>query len=433
MEGHWRASAGSGGTAQSPSAAYGANLLRDINGPSLFEILREVEVQVARVARSDRHRPSVHIRQIDALLRVLAGQPAVRPAVIELTSLRSAAGKTNLLYYIAARAVLPASTTATATAGDHGGGAVVYVDADGRFDARRLRAVARGILADELARKQEDAAAAAAAELHLADNLVEQCLQHVHVLQPSSSAELLAMLADLPSYLLAWPQASGVGFPAHQSHARRIHSLLIDSASAFFYEDAHEVEVSRLTAGTRSERYDAFAQSRMLLDAVRRFQAQFQCLVVYTSWSLPPRVRRAAAPSFTSAGQNASEPTAAALPAAWASFPTCRYVLRRERVAQLPCAIPESFAQATTPQGADTRAFRKDMEACRFEELAMRRQASVQRGMFVASLDTAVLPRASISIAAASEVSFAFSIDTGGVHVQERTGSDSDNNQGPAF
>ncbi|KAL1997692.1 hypothetical protein VTN02DRAFT_1048 [Thermoascus thermophilus] len=126
-----------------------------------------------------------------------------RDPVVEIASASSAAGKTQLLYYLTAVAVLPAR---------FGGreAAVVFLDTDGRFDAARLRDVAASILRQRL---DDDDSTAVDIPPDVLQAEIRTALDHVHLFRPQSSSSLLATLRSLDAYLL--------DLAAHRSPAPR--------------------------------------------------------------------------------------------------------------------------------------------------------------------------------------------------------------------
>lgn len=67
-----------------------------------------------------------------------------KPPVIEISSPNSGGGKSQLIYYLAAICVLPATFKGRKTGGRDG--AVVLLDTDGKLDIRRLYQIAEGVV-----------------------------------------------------------------------------------------------------------------------------------------------------------------------------------------------------------------------------------------------------------------------------------------------
>lgn len=180
-----------------------------------------------------------------------------KPTVIELTSSQPASGKTNLLYYITALAVLLT---------DHGGqgAAVVWFDTDGRFSAARLQEVMAGVV--PLSTTDEDDG----------ESVVQDALTHVHVFRPQSSRQLIETLDCLSSYLL--------DITAHSSIRRRLGLLVLDSATAFYWQDRFEAETARFEHPDAPR--DKPSRATEIITRLKKVRDEFDCAVAYST-SLP--------------------------------------------------------------------------------------------------------------------------------------------------
>lgn len=329
--------------------------------------------------------------------------------MIELTSASSAAGKTNLLYFIAAKAVLPKSYRGVELGASHA--AVVFIDTNGQFDADRLLVVALGIVIQE-AKNQGVDISTGPSDLSQLQDLVVESLKHVHVFRPRSSAELLTVLYHLPGYLLQTDDETSLVMPEHHSKSRPVHSLLIDSASAFYYQDARAHEINRLVIAGNRIREEAAdpvftelqpdidisttASASDLVSYLRHIQKTFECSVVFTTWGLYPRVSRNATSQFHGNGNRVSSWAGRTvnitsfksyLPAAWLTYPTCRLILRRESVKQFPPDLSLETLVPSSPRPDDG----EDADADHIRQLARERQSAVQATGFIASLDNAYI------------------------------------------
>ncbi|KAI5307314.1 hypothetical protein KEM56_000021 [Ascosphaera pollenicola] len=392
------------GGPHTPSARYGEKLLRDINGGSLFELLHDAK----HVLESEGNLPlqPLHIKQLDDLICSARSpvQTRCRP-VVELTSASSAAGKTSLLYFIAAKAVLPRTFKQIDPRASHA--AVVFIDTNGQFDANRLRDVALGIVIQEAKNQGRDLLTAPSG-LHQLQELVVESLKHVHVFRPSSSAELLTILHHLPAYLLQTNDESASTMPKHYSRSRPVHSLLIDSASAFYYQDARANEVTRLVLDDNRVRGDAadsdvdgsqpkiaipaIANASDLVSSLRHVQRTFECAVIFTTWGLYPRVSRNATSQLNSNGNGVNNWAGRTvnitsfksyLPAAWSTYPTCRLMLQREPVKQFPpdFSLEPLVSSLARPDDGE------EPNANSIRQLARERQSAVHASGFIATLD----------------------------------------------
>lgn len=198
--------------------------------------------------------------------------------VVEVSSFSSGAGKTQLLYYLTAVAILPAHYNGVQLGGRNA--AIVFIDADGRFDADRLHAVAKGIIQRKLDAHLRSETAESGVE-----SLLLSALHHVHVFRPQSSLSLLATLKYLDAYLL--------DLNCHFSSSRPLHAILLDSANAFFWQDKLRDEVARIEEIGRSsaeiererEQNRSFQLGVLyaaLVEELRRLQRRFGCAIFYT-------------------------------------------------------------------------------------------------------------------------------------------------------
>ena len=296
-----------------------------------------------------------------AVRRVL---PQRRDPVVEVTSPGSGDGKTSLLYYITAISILPQSLEDIQLGGK--GGAVVFLDADFRFDASRLRDVLVGIVTEKLYAydiQQGDLKKAV-------EFMVDECFRHVHVFQPQSSLSLLATLRSLESYLLHSTQ--------HSSHARALHAIILDSASAFYWQDRRENELLNIP-GVREERAALQQASsntpsdlnnltipqiaQETISSLRHLQHIFSCAIVYTTWGLQrASAQRHAQDTHLYSNALSFRPHP---PRPWRTFPTLRLVVSRDAV--------RPFASFMTVQEA--------------ERDAASRQTIVSRGEFSVWVD----------------------------------------------
>ena len=288
--------------------------------------------------------------------------------VVEISSKLSAAGKSHLLYHLAAIAILPSVFNGFPLHGHES--AVVFLDTDGRFDAERLRAVTRGIVNDRIKALAENPPEGTSTDGILFDysdddveNMLVACLQHVHVFRPQSSSALLATLQHLDTYLF--------DLTRHLSSSRPVHTIYLDSANAFFWEDKLQDEIARVAdigrpaADLERERTqkESFHIADLYADLVaelKRLQRLFSCGIVYTTtvqgksagaqgnsvyqpsgpydlYTPGPSVPRT--PSFRSA-----------LPAPWGTFPTLRIVVQRDTVRPFPSTMAAHDAQRGAPQ-----------------------------------------------------------------------------------
>ncbi len=261
-----------------------------------------------------------------------------KPAVLELTSSLPASGKTSLLYLIAARSVLP---------GDHGGQgtAVVWFDADGRFSAMRLREVILDAVSSSTTNEgtitgDRDT-----------ESLVQEALTHVHVLRPQSSIQLVATLDSLPSYLF--------DVTAHSSLSRRLGLLVLDSASAFYWQDRYHSETARFKHPDQPR--DGPSRTAEVIMGLRNFQREFDCAIAYSTSSAFTTMNK---PALLSTADSAA-PHESRSASAWNRFASLTLNLSRASVARFPSHMP--------------------LEQCLLDQ--EKRQDAVTKADFVAEVD----------------------------------------------
>ena len=222
-----------------------------------------------------------------------------------------------MLYYITAIAVLP--TTYSGVPLDGKLSAVVVLDTDGRFDVRRLAHVMRSHILqrkdsynttvkstlqsnNDTAQSTETAASVQLSE-DAVENLIKISLQHIYIFRPQSFASQLATLSTLPSYLLS--------STAHKSSHRPLHSILIDSVSAFYWQSLPSTTATDSNANSKPSP----SPYATLTSRLRTLQSQFHCPVITTSWSVGARPH---------------------LPSLWQNFVTVRLVVGRKAVPPFP-------------------------------------------------------------------------------------------------
>ncbi|KAL3482193.1 hypothetical protein BJX99DRAFT_83056 [Aspergillus californicus] len=298
-------------------------------------------------------------------------QPASidRTPVLEIASTSSAAGKSQMLYYMAAMTVLPAKVNGVPLNGLDS--AVVFIDTDNRFDSERLRTVARGMVQSRL--QTSDAPFSDATSHGSIEAMLVTSLQHVHIFRPQSSLALLATLQCLDTYLL--------DIRRHISASRPLRAVIIDSATAFLWQDKLQDEIARTedigrpTAEIEQERLrkESFYLADIYADLVaclKRLQHVFDCSVIYTTTSFSGRsIEKASAPYGSYNPLDTAFLTIPSfrspLPPPWGLFPTLRLVLQRDMVRPFSPGVTMSDARNDAP----------------------RRQEVVMRGEFLGSVN----------------------------------------------
>lgn len=171
---------------------------------------------------------------------------------IQLTTSHAAAGKTSLLYHLAAFSILGRS---------YGGNeaTTVWVDTDGRFSALRLAQSYSRMLNPQCSEAELDAQ-------------ITDGLGHVHVFQPQSSAQLIATLKALPDYLLSRDK--------HHSRRRQLQLVILDSATAFYWADRAEAEIARLS---NPGAIAAASTASQIIEQLKELQQIFDCTIIFTT------------------------------------------------------------------------------------------------------------------------------------------------------
>ena len=183
-------------------------------------------------------------------------KPRWKPVIIELTSPRPLpGGKTNLLYYITALAVLP-----TISGGQ--GTAVIWLDTDGRFSATRLRQVMLGVISTSSTEENNNR-----------ERLVLEALTHVHVFRPQCSLQLIATLDSLPSYLLNATASSSIH--------RRLGLIVLDSATAFYWQDRFYAETARFEHSDELQARPS--RTAEVITRLKRMQKGFDCAILFST------------------------------------------------------------------------------------------------------------------------------------------------------
>jgi hypothetical protein len=284
---------------------------------------------------------------------------------LEISSTSSGAGKTQALYYFTAVGILPSVFNGVKLDGRES--AVVYIDADGRFDAERLQVVARSIVHKKFRTQSENEVSTGVSAPESVpgysqqelDALLVTSLQHVHVFRPQSSPALLSTLQSLDRYLF--------DLSRHYSSSRPLHAIIIDSASAFFWQDKLHDEVARtedigrpyeeIECNRREKKsfylFDMYAD---LVAELKRLQQRFSCVVVYTTiaWSGRSRPGQSSTPKpfgpvslFDPSDVPVSRTPSfrPSLPGPWGIFPTLRLVVQRDKIRPFPPAMTAAEAQ----------------------------------------------------------------------------------------
>ena len=250
--------------------------------------------------------------------------PKPKPAIIQVTSHDSAAGKSNLLYLLTIFAVLPIEHNGT-------GQTVVWLDSDGRFSATRLHQS----LSTHLSTHQTSPPTRAEKDL-----ICAEALRHVHVFRPQSTAQLIATLASLQDYLLTLQN--------HFSSTRSLGLLVLDSATAFYWQDRFDAEMARLEAiGSESTvATDTPSKTAQMIAHLKRLQKIFDCGIVFTT-------NTSTIKSTGSTVTPPNQPAETTRMSAWSAFATLQLTISRVPVPQFAAQMELDECKRDQPNRLD--------------------------------------------------------------------------------
>ena len=253
-----------------------------------------------------------------------------------MTSPDSASGKSNLLYLLTIFAILPIEHNGK-------GQTVVWLDSDGRFSATRLHQS----LSTHLSTHQPSPPTQAEQDL-----ICAEAFRHVHVFRPQSSAQLIATLASLENYLLTLQN--------HFSSMRSLGLLVLDSATAFYWQDRFDAEMARLEAigSETTAATDIPSKTAQAIAHLKRLQKIFDCGIVFTT-NMP--TIKSPGSTITPPNQPAETPRMSA----WSAFAKLQLTMTR-------VPVPQFAAQM-------------ELEECARDQ--PNRLAAVQKGRFNVDLD----------------------------------------------
>ena len=149
---------------------------------------------------------------------------------------------------------------------------MVFFDCDGTFSVTRLITVIRNYILTISGDIGE-------AEL---SRTIEHALQHLHLLAPQSMASCIRMIEGLSAYLYDDGR--------HYSMHRRVHSIMGDSATAFYWADRNDTETANVpvtvedaTDGTRPKAHSGYSRLRA---GLQHLSQELSCAIIYTAGNL---------------------------------------------------------------------------------------------------------------------------------------------------
>jgi hypothetical protein len=171
-----------------------------------------------------------------------------------------------LCYLLTAIAVLPRTLNGKEEV-------VVWLDTDGGFSAKRMQVVLLNFISAHSTRSNHEENIASSYE----------ALRHIHVFRLQSSSQLVSTLEYLAEYLLNYhgdlPSFSG---------SRCLGMVVLDSTTAFTWQERLEMEVARFEAmgvdgkvdlNRLRPRYGVFE----VVNALKKLQKLFDCVVIFTT------------------------------------------------------------------------------------------------------------------------------------------------------
>lgn len=291
-----------------------------------------------------RPRSDDELVQIDALKKALQ-----KPNVVEITSEEPGAGKTHLLYLITTIAVLPHSHGEVTLNGNHS--TVVVVDTDDRFSIERLAQVMKHYInLQGKTREDERQEAPVDAQPLLSEttisDLISTSLRHTHIFRPQSLTSAISTLQSLSEYLL--------NETSHHSSNRPLHSIMIDSLTAFYWPLRAFQDNARLASLDHAVYNSSQPTYAQLVNHLRSLAHRFSCSIIATSTN----------PFSSATTRNADAPGPRHfLSSSWSTFSTLRLHVARQQVPKFAYGL--SIEEAVAEK--DERW--KEVEKGRFEAL----------------------------------------------------------------
>ena len=271
--------------------------------------------------------------EVDPNLTDSLGTHTPKLPTIEITSSGPGQGKTQLLYFMITRAVLPAVDATSGATLNGLDSAVVILDTDGHFEISRLAQVMQLYISVHRASRLKDSGEQGhnSAKQLVADDidsaLIHRCLKHVHVFSPPSFESLLTTLDSLEAYLS--------DFEEHFSEQRALSAILLDSVNAFYWQERRKAEDEKLSihlqmhdassshVGPTSPSINSYVQLRQSLTLLAK---KYSCTIVVTTRSSSRNVRLRSHEAIV-------KPE---LPPPWPMFPILRLVVTRVPVDKFP-------------------------------------------------------------------------------------------------
>ncbi|KZF18938.1 hypothetical protein L228DRAFT_271572 [Xylona heveae TC161] len=296
------------------------NIPSCFNIPELDNLLRISQLAALAAEKA----PQAQYASPQAKVGDAISRRSLNPLVLEISDTAPCSGKTHFLYYLTAISLLPVNFQGLFINGKDG--IVVVLDTDRQFSVRRLSQVMHHYVHQRLS--ASDVQAQQTCHLDI-DSMVKSSLSHLHLFRPQSSASLLATVGSLPNYLF--------DLTAHFSSGKALQTVLLDSVSAFYWQDRMRVE---RTAEVEKQNESTAKSFRNLMDGLYSLQQQFRCIIVATNWGLIPNYSKSRPLTF--------HPH---LPHIWNRFCNLRLIVSRPRAERL---MPTMSAEEARQLGHST-------------------------------------------------------------------------------
>ncbi|KAF7436929.1 hypothetical protein PC9H_003763 [Pleurotus ostreatus] len=177
----------------------------------------------------------------------------------------SASGKSHLVYHLVSHCIIPPEYEDCALGG--WGKAAMVFDSDNTFSIARVK---------QILLKRLESRFATQPHLWTAEwrsDIVEKCLDHLHIFKPSSSIQLAATLRNLPAYHTDNLPHTDIGV------------LAVDSINAFYWMDRFIVEHPSSSGKASKATVNPFQH---VISSLRALHAAYRPLILLTSWLIGP-------------------------------------------------------------------------------------------------------------------------------------------------
>lgn len=189
---------------------------------------------------------------------------------------------------------------------------MIYVDNDGRFSATRLVQI--------ITHHLETLPSTPTAET--IRDIAHETLNHIYIFRPQSSTQLLSILDSLPSFLLDRTR--------HSSIYRPLGLVVLDSATAFHWQDRFDRTVAQLDTPTVADR-DQPSKTTEIIARLKALQKRFECAVMFSSTSAAPTQKSMQTPHTD---PNVAVPPTPSSLSPWTTYATLTLNLTRPAVPQ---------------------------------------------------------------------------------------------------